>query len=632
VSEPPPLLDDRLRELFEHSSDALFVTTPEGRVLDCNRSAAELFGHPVERLVGMHRTDLVVTGDQRLPEAVRRRDAAGMVRSPLRFQRADGSQFDGEVSSLRGRSPAGEDQVWVLVRDFSTDHRMIVADAELRRSNQLLRALSDAAFEAVFMHRDGVIWSANRAAEQYVGVGPDGLIGRRLVEFIPDDMIPVVMARITAGDDHPYDARAKRLDGSEFPVEVQSRTVPGEYGALRVVALRDLSVRRELEEQLRQAQKMDAIGRLAGGIAHDFNNLLAVILGATELAAMRLDPEHPSHTELADVIRAGERAAELTQQLLAFGRKQVLRPRVVDVNLVLAQIRSMLRRVVAEDIELELRPSLSPARIQADPAQLEQVVLNLVVNARDAMTRGGHLRIHVDTRTLDAAAARAIADLQPGPHVILSIADTGVGMDADTLRRAFEPFFTTKGPGQGTGLGLATVFGIVKQSGGAIVLDSEPGQGTTCTLYFPATSAAPEPELAPGRAPAHEPSAQTILVVEDDPQVRRIVVEILDRAGYLTVAADGPAAALELGARLRGQIDLLLTDVVMPGMSGKQLVDRLQAAEPTLEVLYMSGHTEASIVDRGVLAPGVRLLAKPIVRERLLAAVRSALATRPADR
>ncbi|KIG13005.1 sensory box histidine kinase/response regulator [Enhygromyxa salina] len=638
-----PAFDDRVRALLDVSSDAMLVTTPEGQILDCNHATLALFGYRRAELIGMHRGDLVVRADERLAQALTVRDRNGTVRTPLRLRNKQGAEFNGEVASVVGRSTSGKSQVWVVVRDLSDRTRADQADKDLRDSNQLLRALSDAAFEAVIMHRDGVIRMANRAAEIYSGVAPGELVGRRLADFIAPESKQMALARVAAGDDQPYDAFAMRSDGTTYPVEVQSRTIPVEIdgGAVRVVAMRDLTMRRQLEDQLRQAQKLDAIGRLAGGIAHDFNNLLSVVLNATELATLGLAEDHPSRGELVDVIWAAERAAELTRQLLAFGRKTVLRPRIIDAGQVLETMRSMLRRLVTEDIELDLTLPQRPARLRADPAQLEQVVLNLVVNARDAMPRGGRLSLEVEPVELDDSFARAHVGVTPGDYVKVAISDTGVGMDSETLARIFEPFFTTKGPGHGTGLGLATVFGIVNQSGGTIWVQSEPDSGTTFTIYLPASDDAEPDTPAPTPAPAPAPGTQDyrILVVEDEPRVQRVVVELLRRAGYRVDAAPGPVEALAFVNEQPGVIDLLLTDVIMAQMSGRQLAERIVATDPGVRVVYMSGHSDEIIATRGVLDPGVHFLPKPIVAGALLELIGEVLAgsqprrlTAPTDR
>ena len=505
--------------------------------------------------------------------------------------------------------------------------RADTAVSALRESNELLRALTDAAFEAVVIHRDGEILIANHAAELAARVEPGGLVGRRLFDFIAPESIPMVMDRIREGNEQPYEAVGQRSDGTTYPLEVQVRVgaVSVNGAPARVAVVRDVSERRKLEEQVRQTQKMEAIGKLAGGIAHDFNNLLAVILSAASLASSELDPGHPGRESLDDVCRAAERAAELTHKLLAFGRKQVLHVRLIDVNVVLRGMESMMRRLVAEDVILKLVLADNLGPIAADPVQLELMMLNLVANSRDAMPEGGTLTVSTREFGTDEVAA-AFSDASPGPHVVIAVSDDGSGMDAATKARIFEPFFTTKEAGQGTGLGLATVFGIVKQSGGSILVESEPQRGTTFTIGFPRASGDLRVEAPRHAAAPTPPGAKTILVVEDDAALRKVLVVVLQRAGYEVLGAAGPAEALEQARLRRLGIDLLLTDVVMPHMSGRQLASQLTLEHPETLVLYMSGYTNQEIDPRGVLAAGVRFLPKPFTPQALLAMVADVLA------
>jgi two-component system cell cycle sensor histidine kinase/response regulator CckA len=383
---------------------------------------------------------------------------------------------------------------------------------------------------------------------------------------------------------------------------------------------RDTTALRKLEEQFRQAQKMEAVGRLAGGIAHDFNNILSVILSYAELVLDDLPADQPSRSDLEEIKAGATRAAQLTQQLLAFSRRQVLRPRTIHPAAVVAAMEPMLRRLVGEHIEFAGVFGAPGVTIHADPTQLEQVLLNLVVNARDALPKGGKITLEIALVEFDEAYVATHAETRAGQYVMLGVSDDGVGMDAATQEKIFEPFFTTKGPGRGTGLGLSTVYGIVRQSGGTIWVYSEPGRGTTFKIYFPVVSGDPsvEPKRVVSRVGPAARAGAHILLVEDDPAVRRVTAQLLERAGYVVSEAPGPTEALVMGAE---GIALLLTDVVMPKMTGRQLADVLTAKYPGLRVLYMSGYTENSVVHHGVLEPGIDLLSKPIVPGTLLAAV-----------
>ena len=380
-----------------------------------------------------------------------------------------------------------------------------------------------------------------------------------------------------------------------------------------------------LEVQSRQAQKMEAIGRLAGGIAHDFNNILTAILGTSQLLLEHLVPGSRGHDDVEEIQRAGQRAAGLTRQLLLFSRQQVLEPRVLDLNAVVVQAQAMLRRLIREDVEL--RTALAPdlGTIWADAGQVEQVILNLTVNARDAMPAGGVVTIETANVELNGAYAERHVPARPGPYVLLAVSDTGVGMDAATLARVFEPFFTTKGPGEGTGLGLATVYGIVKQSSGYIWAYSEPGRGATFKVYFPRAGAAPEPGVESGVPVGAPGGSEVVLVVEDQDDVRRLTVRILEGRGYRVLSAASGEEALRLVRHNGSAIDLLLIDVVMPGTSGPEVVRLLEPARPAMKVLYMSGYPDASIVHQGLLKPGLAFLQKPFSPEALAQKVRDVL-------
>jgi two-component system, cell cycle sensor histidine kinase and response regulator CckA len=416
-------------------------------------------------------------------------------------------------------------------------------------------------------------------------------------------------------------------DGSTVWIEqhhVRVRDGLGKVAAIECIA-RDITARKRLEEQLLQAQKMEAIGRLAGGVAHDFNNLLTVINGYSANVLENLPAQDPLFQELEEICKAGERAAALTRQLLAFSRRQVLTPRVLDLNIVVAEMDRMLRRLLGEDIHLVTTLDRSLASVYADPGQMEQVIMNLAVNARDAMPRGGRLLIETTNVELDSAYEQQRSGVVPGSYVMLAVSDNGCGMDQNTQARIFEPFFTTKPPGQGTGLGLSTVFGIVQQSGGHIWVYSELGQGTTFKVYMPVSRAKPQPEKTRIAAkPAT--GSETILVVEDEDGVRNLIRTVLKRAGYQVMDARHGEEALQLAESHAGSIDLVMTDVVMPQISGRELATRLSALHPESRLLFMSGYTDSSVVQQhGFLDPQTPFLQKPFTPAVLTGKVREIL-------
>jgi signal transduction histidine kinase/CheY-like chemotaxis protein len=423
-----------------------------------------------------------------------------------------------------------------------------------------------------------------------------------------------------------YDLEIISKDGRRVAVEVSTMLLyqGGQPVAVQGIA-RDITERRQLEEQLRQALKMEAIGRLAGGIAHDFNNILTVISGYSDLALRQINPGSDLSNKIKAVRKASQKATTLTQQLLAFSRKQILQPRVFNLNATITDIEMMLRRLIGEDIELITSLDQSLGQVKADPGQIEQLIMNLAINARDAMPAGGKLIIETGGVRLDEEYASRHTCVRPGDYVMLAFSDNGSGMDVSTQAHIFEPFFTTKEAGKGTGLGLSTVYGIVKQSGGHVWVYSEVGQGTSFKIYLPRV------DLVVPKTDPHDdavglpPGRETILLVEDEEMIRAISREMLEMLGYRVLEAATGAAALSLSEEFRGEIDLLLTDVVMPGMSGSQLAERLVINRPSMKVLYTSGYTDEAIVQHGVLEEGTAFLQKPFSVESLARKVRSAL-------
>ena len=482
----------------------------------------------------------------------------------------------------------------------------------------------------------GKVFSVNDAFVNLLGYSREELVSGkvRTLDLTPPEWKEATAHNLkmlkTRGVVEPREREFIRKDGRRVPVLLGVAML----GTTEVlVCATDLTETKRaqaqlslVEEQLRQSQKLEAIGSLAGGVAHDFNNLLSVILSYGGMIEEGLSEGDPIREDIVEVISAGKRAAELTKQLLAFSRKQILKPRVVGLNTLVTGLERMLRRLIGENIEFTVLSSHDLRLVKVDPGQLEQVVMNLVVNARDAMPNGGKLTIETSNMNLDAEYAADHPEITPGPHVMLAVSDNGIGMDAATRARIFEPFFTTKGPGKGTGLGLSTVFGIVKQSGGHIWVYSEPGAGTTFKVYFPCAKAeTAEAEPAPDSQAVPARGVETILLVEDEEQVRALARTVLKRHGYHVLEAQSGGDALLICEQHTARIDLLLTDVVMPRMTGRQLADRLRQVRPDMKVLYMSGYTDNSIVHHGVLDSGINFLEKPLTVERLTRKVRDVL-------
>ena len=570
------------------------------------------------------------------------------------------------------RGPQGPEHLLGVSIDITTRKR---AQQALERAEANFRTLVEHCPDAIFAQRAGQIAFANPAFYRMLGFGPNDDVIGRLVESIlhPDDLGQPSSRCFAAGTDaYPAtELRCVQRDGELIDVEATGVACEFDGESSIVAVLRDVTMRRraeaalresqeqlerrvenrtaellraravlkqevdtrgraeaallQREEQLRQAQKMEAIGRLAGGIAHDFNNLLSVILSYADLLLPQVSQHDPVHEGLEEISRAAVRAADLTRQLLAFSRQQVLEPRVVDLNAVVSGTQRLLRRVIGEDIELRVLLAQNLKRARIDPGQIEQAILNLAVNARDAMPQGGCLTIETQNIEIDAIYASDHSGVSPGSYVVLVVTDSGHGMDKQTQQRVFEPFFTTKEQGKGTGLGLSTGYGIGCQRGGNIWLYSEPEHGTTFKLYFPSIEDEPDEQTPRPIKPEPGRGTETILLVEDEDQVRTLVRGILRRHGYRVLDARTPAEAIGISAQHDAPIDLLLTDVVMPQMSGRKLADLLLPQRPSMRVIYVSGYTDDTIIHHGVIDAEITFLQKPLTPAVLLRKLRDVL-------
>jgi two-component system cell cycle sensor histidine kinase/response regulator CckA len=506
------------------------------------------------------------------------------------------------------------------------------AQLALQESREILQAILDASPIGIFLVRERIIQWVNGAMERMLGYSRDSLQGGSTALIYPDsrefDRVGEHLYRLLdLQGQGGMDVRLRRQNGTVFDGYFLARPLdPQDHGKGYIVAMTDMTERKELEQQIMQSQKMEAIGLLAGGVAHDFNNLLTSILGYADLLGNKLRSDMQLSRYTGEIKKAAELAAALTRQLLAFSRKQLLEPRVLNVNEVLADMRLMVERLIGENIALNMELDTRLGRIRADQGQIEQVILNLVVNARDAMPQGGKITIETTNVELDENYASTHLAVTPGPHVMLAVSDNGSGMDEETRARIFEPFFTTKEKGKGTGLGLATIYGIVKQCGGTLWVYSEAGQGTTFKLYFPHV----QEEISAGsEGPivgdvVH--GTETVLLVEDERAVRDLAREVLTRCGYTVLEAADGKEALRTAAECGIAIDLLITDVVMPGMSGRELADELTVLRSDMKVLYMSGYTDNAIVHHGVLDPGTQFLQKPFTPDGLARKAREVLA------
>jgi PAS domain S-box-containing protein len=622
--------DRRFRSLIENASDITLIVNEEGRILYTSPSLQRILGYTPEELTGQSYDRDVHPEDRDTLAAALRRGLSGSRvaggAAVCRVRHRDGSWRVLEAVAQDLLEDPAVRGIVVNLRDVTERQRV---QAELREANETVRTLVEASpLAIVAMDREGRVTKWNPAAERMFGWPEHDVLGKDF-PFVPDEWQEDALTlrrMVLSGDTVTVERVRRTRGGSSILVNVSASPLRDAGGAITgaVAMITDITQRKRLEDQLRQAQKMEAVGQLAGGIAHDFNNLLTVITGYSQLVMNALPEGERGRIHSQEILHAAEQASALTRQLLAFSRRQVAQPQPMDLNAAVTRMLQMLRRLIGENIELvtALRPLSFP--VSADPGQIEQVILNLVVNARDAMPGGGCLTIETCEVELDAAYASTHVSVKPGRHVMLAVSDTGHGIDAETRGRVFEPFFTTKEVGKGTGLGLSTVYGIVKQNRGNIWVYSEPGIGSTFKVYFPLGAAPAQLEDAAdaNRVPR---GTETVLLVEDEGGLRQLVKELLEQLGYLVLAAGSYAQAAAVCHQHHGFIHLLLTDVVMPEVNGKETAERLCRFRPHMRVLYMSGYPDETMAQHGILGAEVAFLQKPFSQEALAVKIREVL-------
>ena len=626
-------IEERLRRLLDSAPDAMVIAAHDGRIVLVNSQTEKLFGYAREELLGQPVEVLVPErfwGHHRsyrehyMAAPQGRAMGAG---SELFGLKKDGTEFPVEISLSPQQTDEGT-LVSSTIRDI-TDRKRV--ETALRQSEASFRAMIEGAYGVYRATPEGKLLMINDAMMRMLGCDSEKeLLALNLATdvFGENEYTPLLF-------NHPgrqkqfarTEAHWKRKDGKGITVEISGRPVKDETGKILYfeVIAEDVSHIRGVEHRLRHVQKMEAIGRLAGGIAHDFNNVLGVIVAYSEMLVEKLPEGSELFPLVSSIAKAVERGGTLTRQLLAFSRQQVLQPRVISLGEHLESIRGMLARVIGEDIQLSMHRSGADLRVKADPTQFEQVIMNLVVNARDAMPEGGRLSIETGGIEIDEEYCSRNPDARPGLHGMIAVSDTGCGMGPEVLSRIFEPFFTTKDQGKGTGLGLATIYGIVKQSGGHITAYSEVGHGTTFKVYLPLTQEEGEKANLPGPASVSPRGHETILLVEDEESLRSVTLEFLTNKGYQVLVAADFDKALEASADGGRQIDLLITDVVLPGASGPKLAERMAVSRPDMKVLFVSGYTADALVHRDMHRSDFAFLSKPFSLNTLAQKIRTIL-------
>jgi PAS domain S-box-containing protein len=626
------MLDQALREsegryrlLFERSHDAIIIGDDSGAYIDANEAAAELIGVPRERLIGMNVAELRPVTRENAGELYAKYLETGFEQGEFSFYRPDG-EFR---VALYTASRIGEGMHLSILQDI-TERK--VAEQALRDSEERYRLITENASDIIELFdvdTGGVCVYASPSHRKVFGAPPEAIVGLQILDAIhyaDYDIVREIWETAAAGGEASGAARVRHADGGWRWIEATLKATQQRGRRYVLLVGRDVTERKQIEQRYLQAQKMDSIGRLAGGVAHDFNNLLTAMQGYTTFALDSIEPEHPARIDLIDVQHAIERAGRLTQQLLAFARRQPTAPQSLNLNDLIVDMMKLLRRLIGEDIELIVLPDPQLAYTRADPGQIEQVLVNLVVNARDAMPGGGKLIIETSNVTFDAEYVRQHVTVTPGRYVMLAITDTGTGIAPDVMAHLFEPFFTTKEAGRGTGLGLATSYGIIAQHGGYIWCYSELDEGTTFKVYLPQHA---DPPVVPDRPPVVTDiprGSETLLVVEDEPAVRDLMQRILRAHGYTVLAAaNGVEALMIYEAHTATPIMLVITDIIMPQLGGIELAARLRGIDPQIQVLFTSGYTDQAVIAHGHVDTGAPFLQKPFSAPELARTVRAIL-------
>jgi PAS domain S-box-containing protein len=628
--------NETYRVLVGNTQDLLYRTDLEGRISYVSPSVYRLSGYSVEEAIGMHMAEeIYLYPEERMAFLAKLKENGQVTNFEAQLKRKDGSIWWASTNAHFYKDHSGNILgVEGTARDIS---ELKSAEFSLRAAEERFRLAFHTSPDSINLNRvsDGMYIDINRGFTDLTGYTYEDVIGKTSLEINiwkdPDDRKRLIDGLMKTGFVRNLEAQFVRKNGEVGVGLMSARTLKIEDENVILSVTRDITERiqieeatKKLEKQLIQAQKLEAIGRLAGGIAHDLNNLLSPILGYSELLLYDSGPNDPRKETLEQIIKACKGARDLVRQLLAFSRRQTLEYKSMDVNETLAGFEKLLRRMIREDIEIDIVRSTRVRAIMADIGQIEQVIMNLAVNAADAMPAGGKLTIETSQMELDEDYARARSGVKPGEYVMLAVSDTGCGMDEETRLQIFEPFFTTKGD-QGTGLGLATVYGIVKQHGGNIWVYSEPEKGTTFKVYLPVSEDEPHEDKVIRKFSKDLMGSETILLVEDSEQVRNIVCSILERHGYRVLKAANGTEALDLAALAGASVDLLLTDVVMPDMNGKELYTQLVPNFPSLKVVYMSGYTDNVIVHHGVLEKNVQFIQKPFSTHSLISKVREVI-------